>query len=87
MPHKRKRSAHIRRATARIVSTNSHRDRRKSESVNTLTQGQVLNELINKLSRYRISELYAHSDMFSKGEVIADSRGHGSQQSARATVT
>lgn len=81
MPHKRSREAHIRRTTARIVSNNSHRDRRKSESINTLTPGQVLYELANKLIRYRITDLKEHCDMFLKGEVIADSRGNGSQQS------
>lgn len=80
MPHKRSREARIRRATARIVSKNSHRDRRKSESVNTLTPGQVLHELINNLTKYRITELLEHSEMFDRGEVIADSRGTGSQQ-------
>ena len=81
MPHKRSRVARIRRTTARIVSTNSHRDRQKSESVNTLNPGQVLYELTNKLPKYRLDDLLPHSDMFEKGEVIADSRGQGSQQS------
>lgn len=81
MPHKRSRQARIRRTTARIVSTHSHRDRQKSESINILTPGQVLYELTNKLSRYKITELLEHIDMFDKGEVIADSRSQGSQQS------
>ena len=76
--------AHIRRTTARIVSTNSHRDRQKSESINILTPGQVLYELTNKLSRYKINELLEHSDMFDKGEVIADGRSQGSQQTVIA---
>jgi len=80
MPHKRSREARIRRTTARIVSQNAHRDRRKSESVNVLTSGQVLKELIDKLPKHRITDLLEHSDMFDRGEVISDSRGEGSQQ-------
>ena len=77
---RRSRTARIRRTIARIVSTNSHRDRQKSESVNTLNPGEVLYELTNKLPKHRLIDLLPHSDMFEKGEVIADSRGQGSQQ-------
>ena len=80
MPHKRSREARIRRTTARIVSTYSHRDLIISESVNILTPGQVLGTLIDKLPKYRVNDLLKHSDMFEKGEVISDSRGEGSQQ-------
>lgn len=72
--------ARIKRATARIVSTNSHRDREKSESVNTLTSGQVLHDLIDKLPTYRTSTLLPATELFEKGEVISDARGEGSQQ-------
>jgi len=77
---RRSREARIKRATARIVSTHSHRDREKSESVNNLTQGQVLAELIGKLPRYRTSLLLPAAGLFEKGEIISNSRGTGSQQ-------
>lgn len=80
MPHKRSREAHIRRTTARIVSQNAYRDRSKSESINVLTQGQVLKKLIDKLPKHRINDLLEYRDMFDRGEIISDSRGEGSQQ-------
>jgi len=81
---RRSREARIKRTTARIVSTNAHRDKEKDESVNNLTPGQVLYELTNKLGRYKINELLEHNDMFDKGEIISDSRGQGSQQTVIA---
>ncbi|NVM57609.1 MAG: hypothetical protein HWN51_05765 [Desulfobacterales bacterium] len=80
MPHKRSREARIRRTAARIVSTNSHRDREKSESINIVSNGVILKSLIEKLPRYKIAWLIPASKMFERGEVIADSRGQGSQQ-------
>lgn len=77
---RRSREAHIRRTAARIVSTNAHRDRDKMESVNILTPGLVLKALIDKLPKQRVSDLLKHKDMFTKGEIIADARGEGSQQ-------
>ena len=82
MPHKRSREARIKRATARIVSTHSHRDREKSESVNVLTSGQVLIELIGKLPQYRTALLLPAAELFEKGEIISDAYGRGSQQGA-----
>jgi len=52
----------------------------KSESINVISQGQVLKELIEKLPDYRTSWLLSASKMFDRGEVISDSRGEGSQQ-------
>lgn len=85
MPHKRSKDARIRRTTARIVSQNSHRDMIKSESINVISQGQVLKELIEKLPDYKTSLLLSASKMFDRGEVISDSRGQGSQQKLNIT--
>ena len=72
--------AQIKRTTARIVSTNSHRDREKSESVNVLTPGQVLIDLIATLPTYPTSMLLPAAWLFEKGEIISDAYGRGSQQ-------
>jgi len=85
MTHKRSREARIRRTTARIVSQNSHRDMIKSESINVISHGQVLKELIEKLPDYKTSWLLPVSKMFDRGEIISDSRGQGSQQNVNLT--
>ena len=70
---------------ARIVSKASHRDYEKSESVNLLTEGQVLSCLIDtEIPGARIEELIPASEMFTRGEIISDSRGGGSQQQVTA---
>jgi len=77
----RSRTAHLQRVVARIVSKAAHRDYRKSESVNLLTEGQVLSCLLDaEIPGASIGELIPASEMFGRGEVISDSRGQGSQQ-------
>ena len=81
---RRSQTARLQRVVARIVSKASHRDYRKSESVNVLTEDQVLGFLLEAEPRGRdgiqIGELIPASGMFTRGEVISDSRGQGSQQ-------
>ncbi len=79
---RRSQTARLQRVVARIVSNASHRDYRKSESVNVLTEDQVLGFLLEAEGRdgTLVGELIPASGMFTRGEVISDSRGQGSQQ-------
>ena len=78
---KRSQIARLQRVVARIVSKASHRDYRKSESVNVLTEDQVF-KLLAETQRdgAQVADLLPASEMFTRGEVISDSRGQGSQQ-------
>lgn len=68
--------AEQRRFVARLVSRNAYRDLVLSESVNVLTTPEIERVVA---SEFRIPNLGAIL-LFTDGEVIADSRGAGSQQ-------
>jgi hypothetical protein len=76
MPHKRSQFAKQRRAAARLVSLNAHRDTVKAESVNLLESGQLQRMLSEKFKGVYQSVV----SMWDRGEVISDSYGEGTQQ-------
>lgn len=76
MPKKRGgRSPHARqrRHASRIVSKNAHRDYRKAESINTITDMDLYNALQEKFGMPYISIVQSYE----RGEVISDGRGEG----------
>lgn len=62
------------------MSEGSHRDYALSESVNVLSGGQVLLTLEDSGVRGSVADLVWAAGLFVRGEVLADSRGEGSQQ-------
>jgi len=74
--HRRSIDAIQRRYVNRLVSQCSHRDIGLDESINMLTHRQLENSLIDKFGDVRTG---LHLQ-FTRGEVIANSRGEGSLQ-------
>jgi len=70
--------AKMRRFISRLLSREAHRDRVKSESINTLGEMEIA---------YAVQKRFHHIDwglihQVHRGEVLSDSRGEGSLQKA-----
>lgn len=73
---RRSRRAQIRRFISRVLSKEAHRDRVKSESVNTLLDMQVATAV---QKRFGFVDWRLVQDI-DKGEILSDPRGEGSLQ-------
>lgn len=74
MTRKRSEYARQRKYVSRLVSKNSHRDYRKSESVNILTEADLYDALTEEFGVPHPAVIQSYN----RGEIISDSRGQGS---------
>lgn len=82
MTHRGGRSlrARQRRAANKYVMNSGYRDREKAETVNIVQREQILSFL---QCEYKNEGVCLDAADFVKGEVLTDSRGHGSLQRTR----
>ncbi len=74
MVHKRSQYYRQRKYISRVVSKAAHRDNRKSESINVLTEADLYDALAEEFGVPHPAVIRSYD----RGEIIADSRGQGS---------